>query len=119
MGLDACFYEANEENFTRNQDGTIEIVPSVISSLRVLAYFRKWYNLSDFIYEIWQESVGGTDMDDFNNTYVLLDSYDLDRIEEHAHDYDDEADRVTLLATVALLRAAINNGKYILYNNDW
>lgn len=119
MGLDINFYEIDEQDYKRNDDdGTITVLSS--NSLRGLDYYRKWYDLSDFVREIWfTDTHGYLDDDDYNNAYVLLVRSDIDSLEEFAKDYRDRDLGVKLLATVGILRAAINNGKHILYNNDW
>lgn len=121
MGLDIYFYEIDEQDYKRDDDdGTVTVLSS--KSMRELAYYRKWYDLSDFIREIWYTDTHGyLDYDDYNAAYVLLVHSDIDSLEEFARDYaDEDVDlSVELLATVGILRAAINNGKHILYNNDW
>ena len=49
---------------------------------------------------------------------MLLVRSDIDLIEEFARDYEDIELRTRLLVTIGILKAAINNGKHILYNND-
>lgn len=119
MGLDIYFYEIDEQDYKRNDDdGTITVLSS--NSLRQLSYYRKWYDLSDFIYEIWYTDTRGyLDYDEYNNAYVLLVRSDIDSLEEFARDYEDIELRTRLLVTIGILKAAINNGKHILYNNDW
>ena len=50
---------------------------------------------------------------------MLLVRSDIDSIEEFARNYGNIDLRIELLTTVGILRAAINNGKHILYNNVW
>ena len=119
MGLDIYFYEVEEKDYKRNDDdGTITVLSP--ESLRTLSYYREWYALSTFISEIWYtDTYGYLDTDEYNNAYVLLVPSDIDSIEEFARNYGNIDLRIELLATVGILRAAINNGKHILYNNDW
>ena len=120
MGLDISFYEIDEQDYKRNDDGTITVLSS--KPLRQLAYYSKWYDLSNFIHVIWSTDTHSyLDYDDYNNAYVLLSHSDIDSLDEFAKDYKDEdVDlSVKLLATVAILRASTNNGKHIFYNNDW
>lgn len=118
MGLDAYFYEIDEQDYKRNDDGTITVLSS--ESRRELSYYRKWYDLSDFICEIWHADTGDyLDHDEYNSAYVLLVRSDIDELEEFAREYEDIELRTCLLVTIGILKVAINNGKHILYNNDW
>ena len=118
MSLDIYFYEIDEQDYKRNDDGTITILST--KSMRELSYYRKWYDLSDFIREIWYTDTRGyPDYDEYNNANVLLVHSDIDSLEEFARDYEDIELRTHLLATINILKVAINNGKHILYNNDW
>ena len=121
MGLDIYFYEIDEQDYKRNDDDvTITVISS--KSMRELAYYNKWSDLSDFLREIWLTNTQGyLDYNDYNGANVLLVHSDIDSLEEFAKDYgnEDVGLNVKLLATVAILRAAVNNGKHILYSIDW
>ena len=118
MGLDIYFYEIDEQDYKRNDDdGTITVLSS--NSLRELSYYRGWHALSDFIREIgYTDTCGYLEYSEYNNAYVLLVRSDIDLLEEFARDYEDIELRTRLLVTIGILKAAINNGKHILYNND-
>lgn len=119
MGLDIYFYEIDEQDYTRNDDdGTITVLSS--NSLRELSYYRGWHALSNFIREIgYADTCDYPEYNEFNNVYMPLVRSDIDSIEEFARDYEDRVLRTRLLVTIGILKAAINNGKHILYNDDW
>lgn len=123
MGLDAYFYTADRDKLEISKKSGL-IKPNYFA-LRKLADFRKFYKLSEFIRDIW-EHTDGADLppDSFNGVYMLLESHDIEALEEFAEDYyDDDGDigdyKVELLAVLAICRVAMDDGKCIIYSNDW
>lgn len=122
MGLDAYFYTADREKLEISKKSGL-ITPNYFS-LRQIGYFRKFYELSEFIGDIW-EHTNGADLppDSFNGVYMLLESHDIEALQEFAEDYDDDGDidtyKVELLAVLAICRVAMDDGKCIIYSNDW
>lgn len=123
MGLDAYFYTADRDKLEISKKSGL-IKPNYFA-LRKLADFRKFHKLSEFIEDIW-EHTDGADLppDSFNGAYMLLESHDIEALEEFAEDYyDDDGDidayKVELLAVLAICRVAMDDGKCIIYSNDW
>lgn len=125
MGLDAYFYTADRDKLEISKKSGL-IKPNYFA-LRNLAHFRKFYELSEFIRDIW-EHTDGADLppDSFNGVYMLLESHDIEALEEFAKDYyydddgdDIDTDKVELLAVLAICRVAMDDGKCIIYSNDW
>ena len=122
MGLNAYFYITDREKLEISKKSGL-VKPNYFA-LRNLAHFKKFYELSEFIRDIW-EHTDGADLppDSFNGAYILLESHDIEALEEFAKDYDDDGDidtaKVGLLAFLAICRVAIDDGKCITYSNDW
>ena len=121
MGLDAYFYTADREKLEICKKSGL-VTPNYFA-LRNLAYFRKFNELSEFIRDIW-ENTDGDDLsiDGFNGAYILLEPHDIEALQEFAEDYDDDdidTDRAELLAVLAICRVAMDDGKCIIYSNDW
>lgn len=124
MGLDVYFYTADRDKLEISKKSGL-IKPNYFA-LRKLADFRKFYELSEFIRDIWEHTDGADlPIDDFNGAYMLLESHDIEALEEFAEDYyddddgDTDTDKVELLAVLAICRVAMDDGKCIIYSNDW
>lgn len=119
MGLDAYFYTADRDKLEISKKSGL-IKPNYFA-LRNLAHFRKFYELSEFIRDIWEHTDGADlPIDDFNGVYMLLESHNIEALEEFAEDYYDiDAYKVELLAVLAICRVAMDDGKCIIYSNDW